>query len=175
MRARIEFPLTSEGWRGRVNDGKRSLNPALHWLTHGGVDALAEPVWALKIDKDCHVDTKWVEDYARLVVGTCRRHGIKVMAIRMCRSRRKGLHFYIDINPPISAELANRMQWLLGDDCQRVNFNRARIGSGLTEWNKLFEKPSVRLSVIYRSKAKCNDVVERPQYGETQTNSRVRR
>jgi hypothetical protein len=43
------------------------------------------------------------------------------------------------------------LQWLLGDDSQRVGFNRARIESGLNEWNKLFEVVGRRLTTIYRA------------------------
>jgi len=67
----------------------------------------------------------------------------------MSRSRRKGLHFYIHVTPPVEADLANRLQWVLGDDCQRVDYNRARIESGLNEWNKLFEEVGIRLVRIY--------------------------
>ena len=59
------------------------------------------------------------------------------------------------------ADLANQLQWLLGDDCQRVDFNRARIDSGLDEWSKLFEVPYVRLRTIYRhdcSRNRCLNV-----------------
>jgi hypothetical protein len=68
----------------------------------------------------------------------------------MCPSAHKGQHFYIRITPPVQATLANRLHYLLGDDCQRVDFNRARIESGLDEWSKLFERPNVRLRIIYR-------------------------
>ena len=73
--------------------------------------------------------------------------GRQCEAIRMpskvfsyARRRRKGFHLWIEITPAIDSELANRLQWLLGDDCQRVDFNRARIRSGLNEWNKLYAK-----------------------------------
>ena len=104
----------------------------------------------LKIDKDCEVDGDWTEDYVRLIVTICRQHRIRVLSIKMSRSQRKGVHYYVEIDPPMEAEYANRLQWLLGDDPQRVNFNRARIASGLTEWNKLFETSSGRLRTIYK-------------------------
>ena len=107
----------------------------------------------LKIDKDCIVDYDWTRDYIRLVISTCKRFAVKVLRIRASRSCRKGVHYYIDINPPVEAELANRLQYLLGDDCQRVDFNRARIASGLGEWSKLFEVAGRRLTTIYRRTA----------------------
>jgi len=107
-------------------------------------------VSVLKIDKDCFIDHDWLEDYMRLIVRTCRLHDVTVLSVKMCRSRRKGFHLYIEITPAIDSELANRLQWLLGDDCQRVDFNRARIRSGLNEWNKLFEEPRRRLRTIYK-------------------------
>jgi hypothetical protein len=111
---------------------------------------MVKPIWTLKIDKDCHVNKQWIEDYVHLAILTCQRYQIKVHEIRMCPSQRKGLHFYIDINPSVEPKFANRLQWLLGDDCRRVDFNRARISSGLQEWNKLFEQPQRRLRTIYR-------------------------
>jgi len=106
----------------------------------------------LKIDKDCFVDQDWIDDYIhRIIIPTCRTFGTSVNSIKMCPSRRKGLHFYISITPPVEASLANKLQWLLGDDTLRVDFNRARIESGVAEWNKLFEVPGRRLRVIYRT------------------------
>lgn len=106
-------------------------------------------VSVLKIDKDCWVEPDWIDDYVGLVKATCRKYRVTVISIRMSRSRRKGIHFYIEIAPPIDAKTANRLQWLLGDDSSRVDFNRARIDSGLNEWNKLFEEPGRRLRRIY--------------------------
>jgi hypothetical protein len=68
----------------------------------------------------------------------------------MCRSKRKGYHFYISINPPVEANVANQLQWLLGDDDLRVDRNRARIQAGFDRWNKLFERLDARLRTIYR-------------------------
>ena len=103
----------------------------------------------LKIDKDCFVDEAWIKDYVQLILWTCGMFGVTVVSVKMCDSRRKGTHFYISISPPIEANIANRLQWLLGDDCLRVDVNRARIGSGCPEWNKLFEKIGARLRTIY--------------------------
>jgi len=117
-------------------------------MSKGDVDSrLADE---LKIDKDCFVDKQWIRDYVQLILSVCKKFRTNVLTIKKCNSRRKGLHFYIKIKPPIKAELANRLQFLLGDDCRRVDFNRARIKSGLKEWSKLFEVPNVRLRTIYR-------------------------
>ena len=105
----------------------------------------------LKIDKDCFVDKDWILDYLDVITITCALFGVTVEYVGMCRSKSKGLHFYITINPDIDAKLANRLQFLLGDDARRVDFNRARIGSRLQEWNKLFEVEGRRLRTIYRN------------------------
>jgi hypothetical protein len=105
----------------------------------------------LKIDKDCVAKKQWIRDYLQLILAVCKRFKVRVDTIRMCPSARKGQHFCVDITPPVSAKLANRIQYLLGDDCQRVAFNQARIESGLAEWNKLFARSNVRLRTIYRS------------------------
>jgi hypothetical protein len=104
----------------------------------------------LKIDKDCFVDGGWIEGYVRTVIQICESYRIKVVSIRMCPSRSRGLHFYIAIDPAIDADQANYLQWILGDDARRVDFNRARIESGLVEFNKLFEVAGRRLRTIYR-------------------------
>jgi len=119
-------------------------------MQRGVGDVGVDKVRVLKIDKDTFVDGDWLEDYMRLIVRTCRWHGVTVVSVKMCRSRKKGFHLYIEITPAIESELANRLQWLLGDDCQRVDFNRARIRSGLNEWDKLFEEPGRRLRTIYK-------------------------
>ena len=66
-------------------------------------------------------------------------------------SKKKGFHLYIKIKPAIEPKKANFLQWLFGDDSLRVNFNQARIKSGLVEWNKLFEVVGRRLKTIYRN------------------------
>lgn len=107
-------------------------------------------VRVLKVDKDCHISQDWIKNYIEVIAAVCKRFGVTVNSIKICPSKRKGVHFYIEITPPIEAEFANRLQWLLGDDCQRVDFNRARIESSLNEWNKLFEVVGRKLTTIYR-------------------------
>ena len=106
-------------------------------------------VSVLKVDKDCYVTRGWITDWARLVVvPVCGRFGVKVEEIHKTNSR-KGVHFYIRISPSVHAELANRLQWLLGDDCRRVDFNRARIEVRYAAWNELFEREKPTFSLIY--------------------------
>jgi len=104
----------------------------------------------LKIDKDCFVDEDWIQNYVRMAILTCRLKGVRVLQIQKSCTR-KGFHFYIIITPAVKAELANRLQFLLGDDCGRIDRNRARIRSGLQGWNILFERPNARPRTIYRS------------------------
>ena len=114
----------------------------------------------LKVDKDCFVERTWIDEYIQLILQTCSIHNVTVKSIKMCRSEKKGLHFYIHVSPQVEPHLANLLQWLLGDDCQRVDFNRARIESGLVEWSKLFEVACRRLRTIYTrrtSHGHCND------------------
>lgn len=104
----------------------------------------------LKIDKDCFVNSRLNMEYVRTVLHTCRKYGVTIQWIRYSKSRH-GMHFYIRIKPSLSPKIANNLQYLLGDDAKRVEFNRARIESGLAEWNKLFEKPNVKLNTIYHN------------------------
>lgn len=108
----------------------------------------------LKVDKDNFPTRDWLNDYTRLVITVCKWFGLEVLSIKKCDSRLKGVHFYIEVCPPLSAHMANRVQWLLGDDCQRVAFNQARVESNLDRWNKLFEKPEIRLHTIYTNSSK---------------------
>ncbi|MFI5449669.1 MAG: hypothetical protein ACHQ03_07890 [Candidatus Bathyarchaeia archaeon] len=77
-----------------------------------------------------------------------KRH-IRVERIQATRTPH-GRHYYITIYPAVDADTANRLQYLLGDDPKRVDYNQARIESGLLEWNKLFESIGRRLSILYR-------------------------
>jgi hypothetical protein len=105
----------------------------------------------LKIDNDCHINQSWILDYVTAVRTVCKAHGIKVVSIQMSRTN-KGQHYYVGIEPPVTADRANRLQWLLRDDSRRVDYNRARIRSGYSDWNKLFEDVGRRFSVLYRLK-----------------------
>lgn len=93
------------------------------------------------IDIDLDADKSWLTQYRQNVALVLRSHGLKATAIRTTPSRNKGYHVRIYLNKPITAHTANLLQWLLGDDCPRVDFNRARINAGFDEWNKLFEGP----------------------------------
>jgi hypothetical protein len=104
----------------------------------------------LKVDKDCFVDPKLNRDYVRTVIDICSKRGIWVQWIKSTLTRH-GRHFYIKIDPPVKALMTNDLQYLLGDDPRRVAFNKARIKSGLPEWNKLFERIGAVLRTIYRN------------------------
>ena len=105
----------------------------------------------LKIHKDCFGGRYWEKEYLHLIMTVCRRYRVAVLSVKKCNSHHKGVHYYIEIDPPIDADLANMLQYLLGDDCQRVDHNRARIEAGSPrEWNKPFESAGTKLKTIYR-------------------------
>ncbi|MBN1357569.1 hypothetical protein JW988_02260 [Candidatus Bathyarchaeota archaeon] len=118
-------------------------------LRRNGNSRESEEVSELKIDKDCFPDEDWIPFYVNVITKTCSDFSVTVNSISVCESKKKGLHFYIRIKPAINSELANMLQWLLGDDSRRVDFNRARVKSGLKEWNKLFEVRENVLRTIY--------------------------
>jgi hypothetical protein len=103
----------------------------------------------LKIDKDCFVDARLNGQYVESILDTCKKHGVTVLSVKSTKTRH-GMHFYIEIDPPVDAHRANNLQYLLGDDSKRVAFNNARIVSGLAKWNKLFEVAGRRLRTVYR-------------------------
>ena len=61
----------------------------------------------LKIDKDCHVDRKWIQGFSKAARQTLESYGRVVRRIQTCNSRSRGIHVVIKINPPVDAELAN--------------------------------------------------------------------
>jgi len=105
----------------------------------------------LKIDKDCHVDSPLEQEYIQHIKEILASWKFTVKEIKATRTRH-GRHYYIWIDPSADAHLANRLQYLLGDDAKRVDFNQARIDSGLPEWNKLFEAVRRRMRTIYSSR-----------------------
>jgi hypothetical protein len=116
-----------------------------------GGDGSLDFVDTLEIDKDAHVDAELNKEYVCTIIDTCRKRHVKVLWIKTTITVH-GRHFYVKIHPPLSAEQANRLQYLLGDDSRRFDFNRARVNSALNGWNKLFELPSARLLTLYRSR-----------------------
>jgi len=120
-------------------------------MKSGRAGVRVNKVDVLKINKDCHVDQSWIQDYVRAITSICQMKRVKVTSVEMGRSK-KGLHFYIGIQPRVSGEFANQLQWLLGDDCRRVDYNRARIRSHYPDWNKLFERIGQRFVTLYRCK-----------------------
>jgi hypothetical protein len=108
-------------------------------------------VTTLKIDKDLIVNRSLLQDWIRLVViPSCKAYGVTVQSLAICPSQRKGFHVYVEVASPIHAELAWRLQFLLGDDCKRVSLNRARWRAGFSDWNKLFEEISPKLRTVYK-------------------------
>ena len=105
----------------------------------------------LKIDKDCHVSSELEREYVRQSIATLRKHRLRVEWIRATRTNH-GRHYYIKVLPAVDASTANKLQYLLGDDANRVDFNQARIDSGLPEWNKLFEAVGRRMRTLYVDK-----------------------
>jgi len=93
------------------------------------------------LDKDCVVDPSWLKRYRELIKLVLKFYGLTPTAIRITPSRNKGFHVRIYLNKAVPAEEANMLDWLLGDDAPRVDFNRARIEAGFDEWCKLFEAP----------------------------------
>jgi hypothetical protein len=130
-------------------------------------------VTTLKIDKDLIVSRSLLQDWVRLIaIPTCKAHGVIVQSVDTCSSQRKGFHVYVVIAPPIHAELAWRLQFLLGDDCKRVSLNRARWRAGFSDWNKLFEGTHPRLTQIYQ---RDNTIRLSHLFGNRQTLGEVRR
>ncbi len=111
----------------------------------------------LKIDKDCHVDSQLEQEYMQSTVAILSKHHVSVRWIRATRTQH-GRHYYVWIDPPVDAHVANRLQYLLGDDPKRVSYNEARIKSGLLEWNKLFERAHVRLRTLYHLSSRCGRI-----------------
>jgi hypothetical protein len=105
----------------------------------------------LKVDKDCHVTQQLEREYIGHAISLLRKHHVSVESIRATRTHH-GRHYYIKIHPPVDAHTANSLQYLLGDDASRVDYNRARINSRLEEWNKLFEAAGRKLVTLYTSK-----------------------
>jgi hypothetical protein len=100
-------------------------------------------------DKDIIIAPAEINAYLQLILTTVHSYQLEVVLVQWCYSLHKGLHFYIRVNPPIQAELAWLLQFLLGDDALRADFNRARIEGGVAHWNRLFERSNVKLHTIY--------------------------
>jgi hypothetical protein len=105
----------------------------------------------LKVDKDCHVDQQLEREYVQDSIAILRKHNVRVKFIEATRTRH-GRHYYFHIRPSVHAQKANRLQYLLGDDPKRVDYNQARINSRLPEWNKLFEAVGRKFVAIYLSR-----------------------
>jgi hypothetical protein len=104
----------------------------------------------LKVDKDCHIDSALEQSYIQDSLAILSRHGITVLKIEATRTYH-GRHYYFYLAEPIDASTANSLQYLLGDDSKRVDYNRARINSELTGWNKLFETVGRKTVTLYQN------------------------
>jgi hypothetical protein len=113
----------------------------------------------LKVDKDCHVTSQLEREYIQQTIAILQRHHVNVEWIRATRTHH-GRHYYIKINPAVDAHTANDLQYLLGDDASRVDYNRARINSRLEEWNKLFEASGRKLRTIYRHPTDSRNLIK---------------
>jgi hypothetical protein len=103
----------------------------------------------LRVDKDCHVSSRLEREYVQHAISLLRKYHVSVEWIKATRTHH-GRHYYIKINPPVDAHTANELQYQLGDDPKRVDYNRARINSRLAHWNKLFEAVGRKLRTLYR-------------------------
>jgi len=97
------------------------------------------PTRQLMVDLDLVVDKWWLQQYRRMVKLILKYYGLIATAIRITPSRSKGYHTRIYLDRPVPAGFANMLQFLLCDDHERVDFNRARINVGFDEWSKFFE------------------------------------
>jgi hypothetical protein len=97
------------------------------------------PTRHLMIDLDITVDASWLQHYRRIAEVILRLFGLKATVIRIAPSRSRGYHVRIYLDKFVPAGFANMLQWFLLDDHGRVDFDRARINVGFSEWCKLFE------------------------------------
>ena len=120
------------------------------------VEPRPEKASVLKVDKDCHVSSQLEREDVQQMRATLRRHRLRVLWIKATRTLH-GRHYYISIDPPVSAKTANELQYLLGSDAKRVDYSRALINSRLAHWNRLFEDLGRRKVTMYRRKASRPD------------------
>lgn len=104
----------------------------------------------LKLDCDCWVSKRLLDDWVRFVaIPVCQAHGFPILTIQLAPSEHKGFHFLVTLEGDPTSEVANALQFLLGDDRKRYSSNRARIRAGLKEWNRLWEPPHQKWQTIY--------------------------
>jgi len=121
------------------------------------------------------VSRSLLREWVRLVaVPICQAFGVTVQSVAVCASKRKGYHVYVQITPPIHAELAWRLQFLLGDDSKRVSLNRARLRAGFSEWNKLFEGVRPRMTEVYAERNTAGGFAKETVVCLTRTSMRSR-
>jgi hypothetical protein len=115
------------------------------------VESRPEKENVLKLDKDCHVSSQLEREYVRQTVTILRKHHLRVVWIKATTTHH-GRHYRIKIDPPVDAHTANNLQYTLGDDPMRVDFNRARVNSRLAHWNILFEVVGRKMTTLYPRK-----------------------
>jgi hypothetical protein len=108
----------------------------------------------LKLDKDCHISSQLEREDVQNMRAILRRHHLRVLSIKATRTQH-GNHYYIRIDPPVTAKTANELQYLLGSDAKRVAYSRGLIGrsSRFFAWNRLFEELGRRKVTLYRCRA----------------------
>lgn len=111
------------------------------------------PHSVLKIDKDLMIDEDWLEHWIKLVIRpVAKRFGARVRRVQVHDSLHKGFHTIVTLDRLLPPNVENELQFLMGDDSVRVSLNRARIASGLQEWNKLWAEPDWHFETVYKTK-----------------------
>ena len=101
----------------------------------------------LKIDVDFKPPTQWLSEWLKTRATILQDLGLYTYKFTTFWTKR-GFHLYITLDKDVPDNIANKYQWLLGDDATRVKINQWRIERGIKRWNKLFHE------VLYRRKAK---------------------
>ena len=115
----------------------------------------------LKIDMDWHPPDKWMKAWLASREWMLDMLGCTAKKYRVFKTKR-GMHVYFNLYNDVTAEEANYLQFMLGDDYTRVKINQWRIQRGIKRWNKLFHR------VLYRRKPKtlscyyCGNVIPVP-------------
>ena len=104
----------------------------------------------LTADQLLYIYNRLANHYEK-TIAILRKHHLRVVWIKATTTYH-GRHYYIKINPPVDAHAGDNLQYQLGDDPMRVDFNRARINSRLAHWNILFEAVNRKLTTLYPRK-----------------------
>ena len=127
------------------------------------------------MDIDYTASQAWVNDKVRLVlIPVCKAFGVTVLRVQKRKSLSKGFHLYAKITPPITARLANRIQFLAGDDPVRVRLNGLRISARYSGWSKLWWYPHRRSRTIYTRHSSGRNKIHSGEVIHTLDKGRVR-